>query len=105
MSYTTIILAVLYTLSAVLAVAGIALTVSVFMRDNQDGTGDAETRLVIGYRLSDHKYPGRLGFVGPILIASSVLIGLAGNFVSLWSSSENAIPQQYCVLDTYDEQP
>lgn len=83
---TTVIVAALYILACILALAGIATTVSVFARDNQDGTANVETRLVIGHRLPDHKYPGAWGYAGPILIASSVITGLAGNLVWRLSS-------------------
>ena len=82
---TTFIVAALYIVACILAVTGIALTTSVYFRDNRNGTANIETRLVIGHKLPDHKYPGAWGFVGPILIAASVIIGLVGNLVWLLS--------------------
>jgi hypothetical protein len=82
----TFIVAALYVFACILALAGIATTVSVYYRDNRDGTGDIQTRLVIGHQLPDHKYPGAWGYAGPVLIASSVILGLVGNLVWLLSS-------------------
>jgi hypothetical protein len=83
---TTFIVAALYIVACILALTGIALTASVYFRNNADGTANIETRLVIGHKLSDRKYPGGWGFAGPVLIALSVIIGLAGNLVWLLSS-------------------
>jgi hypothetical protein len=82
---TTLAVAALYVLACLLALTGIALTTSVFLRNNRDGTFSAETRLVIGHTLPDHKYPGGWGYAGPILIAASVITGLAGNLIWLLS--------------------
>jgi hypothetical protein len=81
----TFIVAALYVLACILALAGIATTTSVYFRNNRDGTANIETHLVIGHKLPDHKYPGAWGFVGPILIASSVILGLVGNLIWLMS--------------------
>ena len=61
---TTCIVAALYIVACLLALAGIAVTLSVFFRHNHDGTANIETRLVIGHKLPDHKYPGGWGIRG-----------------------------------------
>jgi hypothetical protein len=83
---TTCIVAALYIVACLRALAGIAVTLSVFFRHNHDGTANIETRLVIGHKLPDHKYPGGWGYAGPVLIALSVITGLTGNLIWLLSS-------------------
>jgi hypothetical protein len=83
---TTVIVAVLYVLACLLALAGIAFTTSTYFRNNHNGTVNIVTRLVIGRYLPDHEFPGVWGYAGPILIASSVITGLVGNLIWLLSS-------------------
>jgi uncharacterized protein (UPF0212 family) len=83
---TTFIVAALYIVAGILGLTGILLTVSVFQRDNENGTATVETRLVIGRRLPDNKPLGWWGVAGPGLIASSVIVGMFGNLVWLLSS-------------------
>jgi hypothetical protein len=83
---TTFIVTALYIVACILALTGIALTVSVYSKDTKQGVGIIETRLVIGHRLPDDKFPGACGYAGPILIGLSVVIGFAGNLVWLFSS-------------------
>ena len=78
-------MAALYVVACIFALTGIALTASTYYRDNRDGTMNIETRLVIGHKLPGHKYPGAWGYAGPILIGSSVIVGLAGNLFWLLS--------------------
>jgi hypothetical protein len=78
---TTFIVAALYVVACVVALVGIATTASVYFKDNSDGTLTIENRLTIGCRLPE----GPWGAAGPILIASSVILGMCGNLIWLLS--------------------
>jgi hypothetical protein len=67
----TILLSV-YVIACLIELAGIKLTVSLFVRDNNDGTITFDAPE--GWRAAR----------GPVLIAIGVTCGLAGNIVSLF---------------------
>jgi hypothetical protein len=73
--------------SALLAVDGIVLTASVFIANGNDGTLHIGSRMTFGllrFPDTDRDFDWRQA-VGPVLIALSVLVTLAGNVVWLAS--------------------
>lgn len=85
---STCIVAALYITACLLGIAGICLTTSIFLVRNKDGALFNEVHLAwFSKKVSDGPTPGRWGYVGPILIGASVIVGLFGNLIWLFISS------------------